>query len=145
MNISHIHWELLDNPPGQGQWELSPHGASCTVTAYSKGERVLKVFTDEGHCDKEAFKTINSTGYAVDEYEVALEVYPNPVKDELVVKGQGLMEVNLYNMLGQRVKRVSAMGDAEVNVNVENLPQALYILEARTKYGNNTRLVSVIK
>lgn len=145
MNTSHIHWELLDNPPGQGQWELSPHGASCTVTAYSKGERVLKVFTDEGHCDKEAFKTINSTGYAVDEYEVALEVYPNPVKDELVVKGQGLMEVNLYNMLGQRVKRVSAMGDAEVNVNVENLPQALYILEARTKYGNNTRLVSVIK
>lgn len=145
MNTSHIHWELLDNPPGQGQWELSPHGASCTVTAYSKGERVLKVFTDEGHCDKEAFKTINSTGYAVDEYEVALEVYPNPVKDELVVKGQGLMEVNLYNMLGQRVKRVSAMGDAEVNVNVENLPQALYILEAQTKYGNNTRLVSVIK
>lgn len=145
MNTSHIHWELLDNPPGQGQWELSPHGASCTVTAYSKGERVLKVFTDEGHCDKEAFKTINSTGYAVDEYEVALEVYPNPVKDELVVKGQGLMEVNLYNMLGQRVKRVSAMGDAEVIVNVENLPQALYILEARTKYGNNTRLVSVIK
>ena len=145
MNTSHIHWELLDNPPGQGQWELSPHGASCTVTAYSKGERVLKVFTDEGHCDKEAFKTINSTGYAVDEHEAALEVYPNPVKDELVVKGQGLIEVNLYNMLGQRVKRVSAMGDAEVNVNVENLPQALYILEARTKYGNNTRLVSVIK
>jgi hypothetical protein len=106
---------------------------------------VLKVFTDEGHCDKEAFKTINSTGYAVDEHEAALEVYPNPVKDELVVKGQGLIEVNLYNMLGQRVKRVSAMGDAEVIVNVENLPQALYILEARTKYGNNTRLVSVIK
>ena len=145
MNTSHIHWELLDNPAGLGQWELSPHGASCTVTAYSKGERVLKVSTNDVHCDKEAFKTINCTGYAVDEHEAVLEVYPNPVKEELVVKGHGLMEVKLYNMLGQRVKSVSAVGDAEAKVHVGDLPQALYILETRTIYGNNTRLVSVIK
>lgn len=145
MNTSHIQWELLDNPAGLGQWELRPHGASCTVTAYSKGERVLKVSTNNGQCDKERRKIINCTGYTVDEHEAALEVYPNPANEELVVKGEGLMEVRLYNMLGQRAKSVSAMSDAEAKVHVGDLPQALYILEARTKYGNITRLVSVIK
>ena len=142
---SRIHWELLDNPEGPGQWEFRPHGTSCTIVAYSMGTRTLHVSSGDGHCDKEAFKTISCSGYGVGENEtVSLEVYPNPAKDELMVKGPELLEITIYNLLGQKMSTVPANGD-EVKVEVGHLPQALYLLEIRTKRGNKTRLVSVIK
>ena len=146
MNTSRIHWELLDNPEGPGQWDFRPHGASCTIVAYSMGTRTLYVTSGDGFCDKEAYKTINCTGYGVDEHElVNLEVYPNPVRDELVVKCPEMSEIILYNLLGQKMQSVPVNGDAEAKVEVSRLPQALYLLEVRTRRGNKTQLVSVIK
>ena len=146
MITSRIRWELMANPEGPGQWELIPHGASCTVIAYSMGEKILWVTTGDGFCDREAFKTINCTGYGVDDNEwTDLEVYPNPVSDELVVKGPEMLELTVYNLLGQPMRKVAAKGDTELKVEVKGLPQALYLLEIRTSRGNITRLISVIK
>ena len=146
MNTSRIQWELLDNPEGPEQWEFRPHGAFCTIVAYSMGTRTLHVRSGEGFCDKEAFKTITCSGYGVGESEMEnLEVYPNPVKDELVVKGPEMLELTIYNLLGQKMKSVKAQGDSEVRMVMSDLPQALYLLEVRTERGNKTRLVSVIK
>lgn len=146
MDTGTLRWELLDNPEGPGQWELKPHGASCTVIAYSIGERTLWVSSGDGPCDREAYKTINCSGYAIDENESApLEIYPNPARKELMVKGPEIIGVTLYNLLGHKVKEVVAYGDDQVRVAVDDLPQALYLLEVRHKKGNNTRLVSVIK
>lgn len=146
IDVSRIQWELLGNPEGPDQWDIVPHGASCTITAYSMGERELRVSSGDGPCDKVAVKTINCSGYGVGEEQMAnLEVYPNPVKDELTVKGPEMMELNLYSLLGQKVSTVQANGDTEVKIKVNDLPQALYLLEVRTKKGNKTRLVSVIK
>lgn len=146
MDTSKITWELENNPVGPGQWEIRPHGASCTLVAYSRGMRRLVVRSGDSHCDKVSYYEINCTGYAVDEQEaVPLEVFPNPAQDAIMVKGPKMEEVVLYNLLGQQVRAVAVQGDAEVSVSVGDLPQALYLLEIRTKYGNNTRLVSVIK
>jgi hypothetical protein len=146
MNTSRIQWELLDNPEGPEQWEFRPRGAFCTIKAYSMGTRTLHVSSGEGFCDKEAFKIITCSGYGIGENEVAnLEVYPNPVKDELVVKGPEMLELTIYNLLGQKMQSVQAYGDIEVKVDVGHLPQALYLLEIQTQRGNKTRLVSVIK
>ena len=145
MDTSRIQWELLDNPAGPEQWELIPHGASCTIVSYSMGKRVLWVSTGNDLCDKEAYLTINCTNYGVDENEiVGLEVYPNPTKGELVVKGPEMLEITIYNLLGQKMRSVAANGNTEVKMNVEGVPQALYLLEVRTERGNKTRLVSVI-
>ncbi|MBQ3709462.1 MAG: PKD domain-containing protein [Bacteroidales bacterium] len=146
MDVSGITWELLDNPEGPGEWEIVPHGASCTITAYSMGERVLRVSSGNSLCDKEVFKTINCSGYGVGEEETAnLEVYPNPASDAVTVKGCAMNEVNVYNLLGQKLKTVSAHGTDEVRVAVGDLPPALYLFEVGTRGGNKTRLVSVIR
>ena len=143
MNTSLVRWELMEAPE---QWELRPHGASCTVVTYSMGTGTLKVSTGEGLCDKEAFKTINCSGYGVEEYEVVnLEIYPNPAKDELVVKGPEMRELTIYNLLGQKMRSMTTSGETEVKIRVDGLPQALYLMEVRTKEGNKTRLISVIK
>lgn len=142
---NHIHWELLDNE-GPEPWEIKSHGASCTIVAYSMGTRTLHVRSDEGYCDKEIFKTINCTGYGVDENQtVNLEIYPNPAKNELVVNCPEMLELTLYNLLGQKMKSVAIYCNSEVKVDVGDLPKALYLLEVQTKRGNKTRIVSVIK
>ena len=143
MDTGQIRWELL--PPG-GEWELRQHGASCTITAYSMGEKTLWVSSGDGDCDKEAIININCTGYGVEEDDVVnLEIYPNPTNDELTVKGPEILELTLYDLLGQKMLTKLANGEMEVRMKVDGLPQALYLLEVRTKKGNKTRLVSVIK
>ena len=145
MDANNIHWELMGNPEGPGQWELIPHGASCTVVVHSLGERILWVGAGDGQCYKETYKIIGGFGYDVEETEWAnLEVYPNPASDELVVKGPEMLELTIYNLLGQQMKSVTAGGETEVRLGVAELPQALYLLAIRTRRGNKTLLVSVI-
>lgn len=145
MDTNSIRWELLDNPAGPGFWELKPHGASCTVMAYSMGMKTLRVTSNNGSCDKEAFKTIHCSGYAIDENDsMDLEIFPNPVKDELMIKGGELLEVTLFNLLGQKVLSVLANGKTSLSVEVGHLPPTLYLLEVRTMKGNKTQLISVI-
>lgn len=139
-------WWLDDNDPNDpSRWVIRPNGTSCSIIVYSQATKTLHVKYN-GDCPKERELVINCTGYAVDDQGIPpLEIYPNPAKDELIVKGCEIEEVVFYNLLGQQVKALAAQGDAEVNVHVGDLPQALYLLEIRTKFGNNTRLVSVIK
>lgn len=145
-DLSRIEWELLDNPQGPGQWEIRPHGASCTIIAYSKGQRRLHVSTGDGLCDKELFKTINCSSYSIDENETAnLEVFPNPARHEVTIKGCEMETVSIYNLMGQRVKMESVQWATEVSINVSDLPQALYLIEVRSLRGNKTSLISVIK
>lgn len=146
VELSRIEWELLDNPPGPGQWVLKPHGASCTLIAYSRGDRRLRVSTGSSMCDKELVKTIHCSSYDVGESEtVQLEVYPNPARNEVMVKGLEMEEVSVYNLMGQKVRTVAAQRASEVSIKVDDLPRALYLVEVRTPRGNKTSLVSVIK
>lgn len=146
MDVSRITWELLDNPEGPGQWEFRPHGASCTIVAYSRGQKELKVSSGDGLCDGEASLIINCTGYGVDEADVLnVEIYPNPTKGELMVKGIEMEKVVIYSLVGQKLKSTAALGAEEIRMDVRDLPQALYLLEVQTRRGNKTRLISVIK
>lgn len=145
MEVTRVNW-WLEDIEGTGQWEIVPHGSSCTITAYSMGKKELHVSSGDGECDKEVSVTINCTGYGVGEEETAnLEVYPNPASDAVTVKGCAMNEVNVYNLLGQKLKTVSAHGTDEVRVAVGDLPPALYLFEVGTRGGNKTRLVSVIR
>lgn len=146
VDVNRLNWELLDNPEGPGQWRIKPKGASCKIIANSMGTRTLHVTSGDEHCGKEAFKVINCTGYGVEENEWAnLGIYPNPTRDELVVKGPEMLEIVIYNLLGQKMMSVPANGDTETRIEMNTLPQALYLLEVRTQRGNKTQLVSVIK
>lgn len=146
LDAERLVWWLDDNddPDDPYRWVIKPLGTSCAIIAYSQASKTLHVKYN-GECPKERELVINCTGYAVGEQGILpLEVYPNPAKDELIVKGCEMEEVVLYNLLGQQVKSLAVQGGTEVKVHIGDLPQALYLLEIRTKYGNNTRLVSVI-
>lgn len=144
INLSDIHWEIKNNPSGPGEWKLEPHGSWCVITVYSMGERELYVSWGDG-IEESLSMTLHGSGYELGENEtIGLEVFPNPACDEMRVRGCEMEEVNLYNLIGQKLRAVPSAGASEVCVNVSDLPRAMYLLEVRTLKGNKTLLVSVI-
>lgn len=143
MNPEDIHWELLGNPG----WEMEVKGALCVLRTGVMGSATLHVWTTGNEfCDKEAFKTINCSGFDVGENETAfIEVFPNPARNELVVKGETMERIVLYDLMGRRIKEVLACHDDMVTLNVDDLKSGLYLVGIQTKKDNITRLVSVIR
>jgi len=138
-----VIWELTDNE--NGEWGLRPHGASCTVVTITKGSKTLRAQVSNGICDKEVSMDIRCSGYDVDEEELALELYPNPATEEVLVSGDGVKEVVLYDLTGRKVNAVTASSDGVTRLSVTGLAPALYLVEIRTGKGNKTKLLSVTK
>lgn len=138
-----IHWKLQGDPG----WKMTTYGASCVIKTLGMGTATLRAWTEGyGECDKEVSMTIQCTGYAVDEESpTLLEVYPNPARDALFVKGEKITEVAVYNLLGQRLKTMKAQEANLVELGLEDLPQALYLVEVKTRRYNKTLLFSVIR
>lgn len=144
MDTSTVTWTLSDN--ANGEWEFHPHGASCTIVTYTLGTKTLTATTGHEACDRTVSKSINCSGFDVDESMLgSLKIYPNPARNELIVEGEGLKRVSLINLLGQRLREVPAEGMGEVRLSVDDLPQALYLVEVVTRYGNKTQRISVIR
>ena len=66
-------------------------------------------------------------------HSIPISIYPNPAKDELVISstyGIKLIEVNIYNQLGQRI--LQQHGDVQI-IDISILPQGLYNVELVTE------------
>ena len=74
----------------------------------------------------------NTVGFSV-------QVYPNPAKDKVVIEGIEASEVQVYNALGQMVKTVLRTNE----IDVEELPQGLYLLRIDAKDGQVVKQIVV--
>ena len=61
--------------------------------------------------------------------EIAL--YPNPVRDRVVIEGIEVAEVEVYNTLGQMVKTIQGTNE----ISVADLPQGVYLLRIADAEG----------
>ena len=85
-------------------------------------------------------------GEAVEEIETVetLNIFPNPVKDVLTVKGENMSQVVICNALGQVVESIST-NDSEVRVDVSALQNGMYIINVIDNNGEmTTSKVSVL-
>lgn len=63
-----------------------------------------------------------------------VEVYPNPVKGILTVKSDSVVEgIKIINAVGQRVE----VSLSDHNINMNNLPSGLYMIELKLKNGES--------
>ena len=80
----------------------------------------------------------NQYGLSVDEIEDELfTVYPNPVDNQLVVKMEGLIKIDIYNSLGQIV--ISSEAQDEITINTSEWNNGVYFVKV------NDKTVKVIK
>ena len=67
-------------------------------------------------------------GESVEEMTTPLyNIYPNPVKDVLTIKGKNMSLIKIYNSLGQIVKTLECNEDI-VEINFENLHDGIYFI-----------------
>ncbi|MBR5028949.1 MAG: T9SS type A sorting domain-containing protein [Bacteroidales bacterium] len=82
------------------------------------------------------------TGKDVDEdvvYNRDINLYPNPVEDELTVSGTYMYKIDLYMVGGQLVKSYPEVNARFFNIDVRKLPAGSYYLSVETARGMFTR------
>ena len=110
----------------------------------SKGNVILD---GDGDFGAEASALLSFTsGESVNE-NIATETYnifPNPVKDVLTVKGENMSQVVIYNSIGQLVETINT-NDNEVKVNVSAYKNGMYFINVISNNGEmTTTKVSVL-
>ena len=74
-----------------------------------------------------------------------VEIYPNPARDELVVKGESMESIVLYDLTGRRIKEMVVRHEGEATLHVNDLNPGLYLVGIQSPSYNITKLVSVIR
>ena len=78
----------------------------------------------------------------VDENETRMKVYPNPTKGMVSIEAEGMMEVSVYNTLGQCVLQQN-VADEQVVLDLHDVASGLYLLRVMTDEGIFSKRVAV--
>ena len=62
-------------------------------------------------------------------------IYPNPAKDVLRVEGKGILQVEMFNIVGQKMLSVNEGFEA---IQLSNLPDGMYFVRLQSKQGEKT-------
>ena len=67
----------------------------------------------------------------------AYNIFPNPAKDIVTVKGANMSQIKVYNALGQMVKAIDCDAN-EMNISVNNLQNGIYFINITNEKGEMT-------
>ena len=82
---------------------------------------------------------------AVDETEIqAIEVFPNPASDKINFKAEGLQNVTVYDMTGQKIGSYQAASD-DFSMDVNGFKSGLYLFVIQLKNGKTATQSVVIR
>ena len=118
-----VEWSC-SNP----DWVVTPvSDFSCTVFVRTSGQATLTA-TSAG-CQSTASIDINATPFGVEEaYGDGVRLHPNPARDEVVVTGEGIRQVEIRNLLGQLVCSVENHDSESLPLSLEGLPKGVYLI-----------------
>jgi len=78
-------------------------------------------------------ESVNQTGYQ------SLSIYPNPVSDDIHITGMDNVDkLIITNITGQVVKRFDNVETSNFSLNVSDLTQGIYFINARTADGTSS-------
>ena len=95
---------------------------------------VIAVFDDGCESASRPF-SVTVIPDAVQENGKEAKVYPNPAKDMLRVEGKDILQVELFNIVGQKVLSIDANFNA---IKLDQLPGGLYFVRLQSKQGEQT-------
>ena len=72
---------------------------------------------------------------ALEESASTIEIFPNPSNTILYVQGEGMRRLTVYNVIGQVMGDLKVVGQEQLNIDVHDYGQGLYILHVQTGKG----------
>ena len=75
------------------------------------------------------------SGWSVEESSVlGVRVYPNPVQDILSVEGEGIAEVQIYDLLGNKIRDL-IVNNGVATIDLKNVPNGMYVVMITLENG----------
>jgi YD repeat-containing protein len=112
-----------------------------TQVNYSNGTSVVYTYDELGNRIK---KTIDATPSGVEEVSVSeIEIYPNPTKDIVIIKGASGKDIAVYSILGKKIFEKSNV-EAEENIATSNWAAGIYLVRI-TDDGKSEVVKKLIK
>jgi hypothetical protein len=107
-----------------------------TSVAFGETHEYLVVAVFDDGCES-ASETVEVTVTwdAVQEQAKEAKVYPNPAKDLIHVEGTGLLQVELFNIMGQTVLRAD---ENFKSIDISHLQNGIYFVRLKTTQGEKT-------
>jgi len=89
--------------------------------------------------------SIEAESLTVEEFNrTNLEVYPNPIKDNVTIKGlENINSVTIYDVSGRLIQNVSILNNKEVIINMTKLNTGTYF--AKVKTADTDNVIKLIK
>ena len=107
----------------------------------------LKVKAVYPECESELALTaegddyIRITNVSVDEQSlVNAKLYPNPTSGQLSIEAEGMTEVSVYDLVGQRLMQI-VTADGKVSLDMSQLHNGIYFIKVNTAKGSATQRV----
>ena len=95
---------------------------------------ITSVYSDG--CEAKS-ETLTGEGVPTGTQEVGsahVQIYPNPVENQLTIKAKGLQRVMVYNVMGQQVASIEVKQE-ESTIEMGYYPKGLYTLQLVTEFG----------
>ena len=77
----------------------------------------------------------------VNEDANSLSVFPNPTKDNVMIQGEAIETVSVYNTLGQCMLNETFENANSVELNMSNLSAGVYMVSIRTNGTMVTKMI----
>ena len=162
--VENLSWESGgDTPWVELQWNLPAEGSTGDLTAlmlYRDNELLAVLAADETRYGDEdlQFDEVHSyyitavyndgcesscdpieatviPGAGIGESQDNLYIYPNPAKDVLRVEGKDILQVEFFNIVGQKVLSINEGFEA---IQLNDLPDGMYFVRLQSKQGEKT-------
>ena len=117
------------------------------LIANTLGKATLTTMADcESGCNAIASIEIQASFIGVDEIDDnQVSIYPNPASDRLIIKGEQMKQIIIYNCYGQRFNDTKMDLNDEVTIDTENMSNGLYIADIITTKGKITKRILIAK
>ena len=102
---------------------------------------VIAVFDDGCEAESEPL-SVTVIWDAVQENGQTAYIYPNPAKDMLHIEGKNILQVELFNIVGQKVLSINKGFEA---IKLDQLPSGLYFVRLQSKQGEHNLKILIEK
>ena len=79
-------------------------------------------------------------GESIEELNNNFNIYPNPVKDLVMIQGRNINSISVYNSVGVLVERIEVSNN-ETEINMSEYNTGIYFVQVNTENGTTTRKV----
>ena len=73
-----------------------------------------------------------------------LSIYPNPARDKVMIQGEGIQSIRLFDVSGKRLQSVFCQSEYQVELNL-NYPAGMYFIEVSGGDWQESRKLMIAK